>query len=137
MVGGEKFFGLVAIIIEQGFTTGAAIDLPALRNRKSAMLCSIGSPDTFARTLDNLSVAVEKQFIFMDHYYYTPGDIRSMVNILKSLNIGTIITTEKDRAKLEGLQNEFPSGIRLLSLRIKIAIDNEGKQLIERITRLL
>ncbi len=67
-----------------------------------AAFCGIGNPDQFFKDLAILGVNPEKKIIFNDHHVYNKSDVKR----LQSLG-GTLITTEKDSVKLEGLKNLY------------------------------
>lgn len=117
--------------------SGGAVDLSSLRGQKVCALCSIGAPDSFARTLANLGADIGARFAFMDHHRYGRGDIERVVASCEGQNIATVVTTEKDAVKLKSFFNVFPDHIRVVFLKIKIVIVGGEDAFFERIRRLL
>lgn len=82
--------------------------------------CSIGNPQSFVRSLEEIGADVKYNFIFDDHYSYKEFEIRNIVDYCITNNISLIVTTQKDSVKLKRLIGLFPDKIQLMTLQIKI-----------------
>ena len=67
-------------------------------NNDGIGFCGIGSPSSFWKTLNDLSINIIKKIEFKDHQKYNAQTIRSIENML--INEKTFFTTEKDWVKL-------------------------------------
>ncbi len=81
-----------------------------------AIVCGIGNPEGFARTLEQLGLKVTHQRRFPDHHEYSLADIKELEAWAKNLPEGTwLATTQKDMVKLQVAQL---GGRQLLALKI-------------------
>ena len=104
---------------------GRLVDIEQLKNKKIALLSTIGNPSSFERTIANLGLRVDRHFAFRDHYWYKKEDLQKLDNYCARYGIDTIITTEKDAVKLRITDRELRIA-NLLVLRIKLEIiENE------------
>ena len=98
----------------------------ALSNNKSEGVgfCGIGSPSSFWKTLESLSVNLHKKIEFKDHQDYTPTTIESIKNLL--IDDDTFFTTEKDWVKLPKRLIEKYNGIFVeMSVKVKSGLFNK------------
>ena len=68
--------------------------------------CAIGQDEQFynyARTF----YEIKETFSFQDHYKYTIYDINHLIEIAKKHNVYTLLTTQKDEAKIINLIKDF------------------------------
>ncbi len=77
-----------------------AVSAPKAQNYVA--FCGLGRPEKFFHTLHELGVPVMEEHHFPDHYFYTQKDLDYLIGRAKDSN-ATLITTEKDRVKLLGL----------------------------------
>jgi len=74
------------------------------QNKKVFMVCAIGSPSNFRKSIEKIGFIPEKEFIFRDHHEYLTED---MTGILRDIGTdGIIITTEKDATKIKDVINQ-------------------------------
>ena len=66
--------------------------------KEGVAFCGIGNPVSFWKTLEFLSVKINKKIEFKDHQNYEPSTIQNIESILDGDN--TFFTTEKDWIKL-------------------------------------
>ncbi len=95
-----------------------------LKGKTAALLCGIGDPSSFEKIIVSLGVNVGLSFRFPDHYNYTQKDLDEIAKKISNKGIDTIITTEKDTARLRSFQLSAFS-FQLLVLRITLAIKDE------------
>ena len=104
------------------------IDARSLSGRAAALFCGIGDPDSFEKLVMSLGIKIGLSFYFDDHHNYADEDLENIFKAAKEKNIDTIITTEKDAARLSAHQLIGSSAHQLIVLRIglKIIKDEEG-----------
>ncbi len=74
--------------------------LEFLLGKKLLPVAGIGSPESFLRTLQELSYSLAPSLLFADHYQYSAQDIHSMQSWMQQYQAEAIITTSKDAVKL-------------------------------------
>lgn len=100
------------------------IDLDALREKTVVLFCGIGDPDSFTALISSLGINTAACFKFPDHHHYAREDIDKIIQAAKEKNIDTVITTEKDMARVSG-QCAGAQAVCFLFLRIKLEIKDE------------
>jgi len=98
------------------------ISLEELKSRSLVAFSGIGDPGSFEKLLQSQGITA-RCLVFPDHHAYTSQDFSLILKQAEKEGADSIITTEKDAARLEGFS--LPSGKRLLVLKIKIAIKDE------------
>jgi tetraacyldisaccharide 4'-kinase len=81
--------------------------------------CAIAHPERFFSTLSALDIQPRGRQTFRDHHRYSQRDIDQLCQDARKTGAGALITTEKDRVKLESLQASLP----LLTLKTSFAAD--------------
>jgi len=104
--------------------TGKRLSPQMLKTKTAALFSGIGDPDSFENLILSLGINIGLSFKFRDHYDYSPEDLDKIVQSAKEKNIDTIITTEKDAARLCAVRRT-PYAVRILVLRINLQIKNE------------
>jgi tetraacyldisaccharide 4'-kinase len=112
-------------------------ELSFVKRKRITSFCSIGDPKSFENTLKNLDAKLVKNFTFMDHHVYNKNDIRTIVQFCQKQGIHTIVTTQKDAVKLNGLLRVFDEHLPVMYLKIKISIVNGRDEFVERIHHIL
>lgn len=79
-----------------------------LKGREVGVLCGIGRPDAFERTVRDLGAAVAAAVSYPDHHAYTAVDVAGVLE--KGDGTRVWVTTEKDAVKLAGLVPEAAAG---------------------------
>lgn len=94
-----------------------------------AIFSGIGDPDSFESLIRSQGLDIKLCLKFPDHYYYSKGDLDRIINCARENKIDTIITTEKDAARLKNLIscNSATQRPRILVFKIKLVIKNEEK----------
>lgn len=88
------------------------------------VVVGIGEPAGFLKTVDELSVSVQKTHVFPDHHAYT---VRDLEKILGTRERVTILTTEKDWGKIEcclAKNRVLLSRIELFVVRVALKFDS-------------
>lgn len=113
------------------------VDLQALINKRVMLISGLANNTQFYNTVVNLGIDIYKHFQFKDHYIYSKKDIRSILEYASSMNIDTIITTEKDFYKLHRFSELFAtSKVNLLSTILDLEIIEGEEQLVMLITQI-
>src|SRR5205814_404551 len=128
LIGRIRRYNRTAEIIEcahrplylQNTYTGERLMLDRLRGAFIGSICGIAAPESFEGALKNLGANVDLSLRYIDHHYYTEGELRSFINRCIRRDLAMIITTEK-AFRLEPGQGALPesrdhqrSGDRLL-----------------------
>ncbi len=88
------------------------------------LFSGIADPDSFENLILSLGLDIGLSFKFSDHYNYSQKDLDKIVRASKEEKIDTIITTEKDAARLHSLPMDSYS-LNILVLRVNLQIKNE------------
>lgn len=105
---------------------GELLKQDALKTETVTLFSGIGDPASFESLIKSMGLNTGLSFKFQDHYSYTKEDLDKIVRASRDKNIDTIITTQKDAARLGSLQLA-PSGPRFLYLRIGLEIEDEQR----------
>ncbi len=98
-----------------------------LKGETAALFSGIGDPGSFEKLITGLGIKTGLAFRFPDHHNYSKIDLDKIVKDSKERNINTIITTEKDAARLCAQRRAHSAG-RILFLRIELAIKDNDKE---------
>ena len=114
---------------------GTVFSLGIIENKNICLLSGIADPDYFKRTASDLGARIVSDARFPDHHHYRKGDIEEIVRACRKKNVDTIVTTEKDLARLP--LGEFASDIKILILKIKLVITQNEESFLNRVFSLL
>lgn len=116
--------------------TGEPMSIGFLRNKEIAALSSIGSPESFEKTLQDIGAKVVRTIRYPDHHYYTKEDF---ISILERADYNFIVTTEKDttRFKKEFWNLEKIARINFFSLRVEMKIIKGEAEWLKKIKQLV
>ncbi|NDB82583.1 MAG: tetraacyldisaccharide 4'-kinase [Alphaproteobacteria bacterium] len=113
---------------EKFYSLDSDATAPLENGSRVIAFCGIGNPQSFFRDL-RVKFEVVKEIIFPDHYAYTENDLDNIEKTSIELEVNTIITTEKDMAKIRKLKH--------INIPIIVATSEVGpeqvKNLIEKI----
>jgi tetraacyldisaccharide-1-P 4'-kinase len=100
-------------------------DLPleALRHLKVLAFAGIAKPRQFFDMLHTSGIQPLDSICFPDHHVYTPADCQRLKTRCQSLNVDSLVTTEKDAVKLEA-----SSFHPLQVLAVKVAFEFDDLQ---------
>ncbi|MCB0378234.1 MAG: tetraacyldisaccharide 4'-kinase [Bdellovibrionales bacterium] len=91
-----------------------------------ALCCGVGNPRGFVATVEEQNIAVEKSFIFPDHYFWKTIDIEKMTHLMGQLGLKHLLITEKDAVKLVRYRKHFKDmGIQLWMCKMKIDLKDQ------------
>ncbi len=104
--------------------TSCNVKIDELKTKPVALFCGIGDPASFENTVRSLGIQIGLSLRFRDHHNYTQADFEEISTGAGEKNIDTLLTTEKDAARisvklLEKLRQ------RVLVLRVAITFQDE------------
>ena len=111
------------------------LGLEALAGENVTLVSGIADPDSFQNLIVSLGINIGLFFRFPDHHNYAKEELDRIIKNSKDKNIGTIITTEKDAARIRSLQLTAYS-LQLLYLRIELKIIKDEQEFYNRLLRL-
>lgn len=108
---------------------GQQLPLQAINGKRVCAFCGIGNTDSFFRLLDRLGARVSAKLPFRDHVHYTAAVFERISNASRSADAELLITTSKDRVKIEDVSS-LP--LPLWTLEVEIEFDqNDEKRLLD------
>lgn len=110
-------------------------ELSSLQGKNAVIFSGIGDPLSFENLLLNLGVRIVTKFSFDDHYHYRQEDLEKIFRAAKEKQADTLVTTEKDAARISYLKID-PGQIRILVLRIELKIKENEEEFGNRLLKL-
>src|SRR5437660_12427416 len=105
----------------QNIYTGERLVLDRLHGAFIGSICAIAVPESFEGALKNLGANVDLALRYIDHHYFTEGEIRTFINRCVRRDLGMIITTEKDAVRMPRLP-EAEVKVPIYFMRVEIEI---------------
>ena len=87
--------------------------------------CGIARPEQFFAGLERSSLRLAARTAFPDHHRYTAREIDRMVASAQAAGATALATTEKDQVRLGRLAARFPESMPLLTVRLRIEIEDQ------------
>ncbi len=112
------------------------LNVELFRGKAVTLFSGIAGPDSFENLIKNLGIKIGLVFRFPDHYNYSRKDLDKIFNSAKEKKIDTIITTEKDAARLSALGLNTDYGLQILILRIALVITKDEEKFYHRLLKL-
>ena len=109
--------------------------IAALAGRRVLAFAGIGDPEKVFATLREAGVTVAATRSFADHHRYTLADARDLCRQADAEGL-TLVTTEKDTARLQGEDAMAELAVRVCVLPVGLVFEQEaalGKLLVDRI----
>jgi tetraacyldisaccharide 4'-kinase len=109
--------------------------IAALTGRRVLAFAGIGDPEKVFMTLRAAGIAVAATRSFADHHRYTPADVRDLCRQAEAEGL-TLVTTEKDKARLQGEAALAELAERVCVLPVGLVLEQDvtfGKLLFDRI----
>ena len=111
----------------QNIYTGERLGLERLRGAFVGSICAIAAPESFEGALKKLGANVNLALRFIDHHYYTEGELRGFINRCIRRDLSMIITTEKDAVRMPELPiAEIKVPIYFMRVEIEIVTGHES-----------
>ena len=114
-------------VLEARIVPGGAVDW--LASAPIVAFAGIGVPDRFFATLAALGAEPIARITFPDHYVFTPADAARLMD-LAGAHGATLVTTEKDRARLagsDGMLGALHAEARALPIRLAFDTRDESR----------
>jgi len=102
-----------------------AMEVPAVDGPVVAF-CGIGRPDQFFAGLEAAGLRLAARVVFADHHRYTAADLAGLESTAGASEASTLITTEKDLARLGDLAPSITSLLSLKTASLRIEIQDEA-----------
>ena len=99
--------------------SGEKISLDRVSGKKIFGFCSVGSPESFKKTVESTGAGLAGFKAYRDHYSYSSRDILKIKEEAERCGADWIVTTQKDIIKIRGLD---PPG-NILVLEIEFSAD--------------
>src|SRR5438094_8642430 len=99
--------------------------IAALAGKRVLAFAGIGDPEKVLATLRDAGVAVAATRSFADHHRYTSAEARSLCNEADAEGL-VLVTTEKDRARLQGDEAMVELAARVRVLPVSLVIEEEA-----------
>ena len=101
-----------------------------LKKEKLSLVCALGNPHSFLKTVHELDVNPIKNFIFPDHYFWTPHDIKEIIKNMEKEKSFDLLVTAKDAVKLFHYRQDFLNrGIQLWICSMNIKLRDKAENL--------
>jgi tetraacyldisaccharide 4'-kinase len=88
--------------------------------------CGIARPEQFFDGLEQAGLRLAARFAFADHHRYAAGDLERMTAAAQKAGAAVLVTTAKDRARLEGMAENLRSLVPLKIVPLRIEIEAEA-----------
>jgi tetraacyldisaccharide 4'-kinase len=98
-----------------------------LAGRRLVAFAGLASPEGFSRTLETLGVDVARFEAFVDHHWYSHGDLAALDARAEALDAEGLVTTEKDWVRLRDVPRPRRP-IHVVSVRLELLDGVEGWQ---------
>jgi len=130
-----------AIYTPEGFYNVAQpdkrVDTESLRNKGAVLVSGVANPGGFEALAAGQGVRIGLCLRFPDHYHYSTQDLERIIRESRDKGIGTVITTEKDAAKLAScLCSPACCDMNFFFLRIELKIIKDEERFINRLLSL-
>jgi len=104
------------------------MEIPAL-NGPVAAFCGIARPEQFYAGLEAGGAHLALRKSFADHHAYTAEDVQRLAGEARSAGAVALVTTKKDRVRLEALATAFPADLPLKTAGLRTEIEGEDEAL--------
>jgi tetraacyldisaccharide 4'-kinase len=113
----------------QHIFSGERLPLEDLRGKFIGSICGIAAPESFEDALARLGANVDFAKRYIDHHYYTEGELQSFITRCIRRDLEMIVTTEKDAVRMPRLPDaELKVPIYFLRVEIEILSGHESWQ---------
>jgi tetraacyldisaccharide 4'-kinase len=118
--------------------TGHSIGLDQLSTARVHLLSSIGDPDGFERTVQQVGATVLSHRRFPDHYRYRASDVREFASRLTASDSSLAVTTEKDAVRMAVLRPAMRGmGFTLWVLHVRMKLISGEPEIDDRLAAVL
>jgi tetraacyldisaccharide 4'-kinase len=99
-------------------------------------LCGIARPEPFFAGIEAAGLHIAARITFPDHYRYTAADLKRVVTAAQKTDAVALLTTEKDKVRLEQLSSALPKTLPLKTASLRVEIEDEDEAIEWLVTRL-
>jgi tetraacyldisaccharide 4'-kinase len=107
-----------------------------VKSQDVALVCSIGNPDAFIKTVTGLKLNPVLKFCFLDHHHYKQEEVADIIDSCQRYHVNTVITTHKDAVRLKDHFAALDPELSVLVLQIEIAITKGSDEFFSGLSRL-
>ncbi len=107
-----------------------------LKGRSISVVCALGNPESFRRSLEKVGANIVHTRYFKDHYCYQQKDVAMISKEAAEKGAEFVVVTEKDAVKLETLK-PIESGPPFHSMAVAIKITEGEANLWRRVANVL
>jgi len=111
--------------------TGARRGVEARPFDRAGVICGLGNPQSFRRTLERIGVEPVDWLEFEDHHRYRPNELRRVAQQFRALGATALAITEKDAVNLCESAGELVAPLEIYWLQVAMQIDREDEFLAE------
>jgi tetraacyldisaccharide 4'-kinase len=88
--------------------------------------CGIARPEQFFAGLKRAGLRLAARLAFADHHLYTADDLKRLATAAQQNHATALLTTEKDRVRLDEIASLLPASIPLKTVPLRIEIADEA-----------
>jgi len=100
------------------------MEVPAVEGPVVAF-CGIARPEQFFAGLEAGGLRLAARIAFRDHHRYTAHDFEQLQNTARARGAQALVTTEKDRVRLESLAGRGSGAVPVLTAGLRVEIEEE------------
>jgi tetraacyldisaccharide 4'-kinase len=108
------------------------IDSASLKKEPVFILAGIASPIYFDKLISSIKLKIKRELVYPDHYEYSSKDLDFIRIMAREMNVNTIITTQKDAARIRHLFT-YSENLRIYYLKIKLKVTQNEEEFRNRI----
>jgi 3-deoxy-D-manno-octulosonic-acid transferase len=108
-------------------STGREFPVAERPFERAGVICGLGNPLSFRRTLESLGVVAVDWVEFPDHHRYRPDELRRVAQQAATRGATVLVTTEKDAMNLPDDWEPLLAPLDLYWLKASMAIDREAE----------
>jgi tetraacyldisaccharide 4'-kinase len=87
--------------------------------------CGIARPEQFFRGLEVAGMHIAERFVFPDHHRFSAANLKSLAEAGQKAGAVALVTTEKDRIRLQEIASALPDSLPLKTARLSTQICRE------------
>ena len=113
-------------IKEEVLSSGSIKNIHDLANKSGMVsVCSIGDPESFSKTLENININVDKKLVIPDHWSFSLRDVEKINRLAIKEGLKHIVCTEKDFVKLIEFKKDLKIDINAIVMKHEISKEIE------------
>ena len=113
-------------IKEEILSSSSIKNIHSLSNKAGIVsVCSIGDPESFSKTLENININVDKKLVYPDHWPFSLHDVEEINRLAIKEGLKHIVCTEKDFVKLVEFKQHLKIDINALVMNHQLSEEIE------------